>query len=131
MQKPFGNLLTTLWCTINCLNMGFEMFNPVVSGPPSEVESMESSLENATTAQPVPKRGGWRPSAFSGTSDKIHMRLDVRSTAILLRYDAKTRGYSRSRYELGNKCVIMTHFCCEIVYCCCCLIDSGQLQLNH
>ena len=43
-----------------------------------------------------------------------------------------TRGYSRSRYKLGNKCVIMTHFCCEVIYCCCCcLIDSGQLQLNH
>ena len=25
--------------------------------------------------------------AFSGTSDKIHMRLDVRSTAILLNYE--------------------------------------------
>ena len=24
------------------------------------------------------------------------------------------RGYSRSRYELGNTCVIMTHFGCEI-----------------
>ena len=41
------------------------------------------------------------------------------------------RGYSRSRYELGNKCVIMTHFCCEIIYYCCCLIDNGKLQLNH
>ena len=40
------------------------------------------------------------------------------------------RGSSRSRYELGNKCVIMIHFCCEIIYCSC-LIDSGQLQLNH
>lgn len=48
---------------------------------------MESGPENATTGQPVSKRGPWRPSAFSGTSDKIHMRLDVRSTAILLRYE--------------------------------------------
>ena len=34
MQNPFGNLLTTLWCTINCLNMGSRKFSPV-SGPPS------------------------------------------------------------------------------------------------
>ena len=50
---------------------------------------------------------------------------------IFLLNDHNNRGYSRSRYELGNKCVIMTHFCCEIIYCCCCLIDSGQLQLNQ
>ena len=37
------------------------------------------------------------------------------------------RGYSRSRYELGNKCVIMTH-CCLRSFCCCCLIDRSQLQ---
>ena len=48
---------------------------------------MESGPENATTGQPVLKRGEWRPSAFSGTSDTIHMKLDVRSSAILLRYE--------------------------------------------
>ena len=41
-------------------------------------------------------------------------------------YDHNNRGYSRSRYELGNKCVIMTHCLIEII-CCCCLIDRSQL----
>ena len=54
----------------------------------------------------------------------------VLSVMIFLFNDHNNRGYSRSRYELGNKCVIMTHFCCEII-CCCCLIDRSQLQLNH
>jgi hypothetical protein len=54
----------------------------------------------------------------------------VLSVMIFLLNDHNNRGYSRSRYELGNKCVIMTHVGCEII-CCCCVIDRSQLQLNH
>ena len=49
---------------------------------------------------------------------------------IFLYNDHNNCGYSWSRYELGNKCVIMTRFCLRsfvVVV----LIDSSQLQLNH
>ena len=54
----------------------------------------------------------------------------VLSVMIFLLNDHNNRGYSRSRYELGNKCAIRTHVGCEII-CCCCVIDRSQLQLNH
>ena len=42
---------------------------------------------------------------------------------IFLFNDHNNRCYSWSRYELGNKCVIATHFCCEIICCCCWITD--------
>ena len=67
---------------------------------------------------------------ISGDDEYTLETLQAAAVEILGSPSGKDRGYSRSRYELGNKCVIMTHFCCEII-CCCCLIDRSQLQLNH
>ena len=60
-------------------------------------------------------------------------RAAQKNTCILIVFfdvENASRCYSRSRYELGNRCVIMIHFGCEII-CCCCVIDMSQLQLNH